>query len=125
MAVGLHQPRPAIAALHERLQHAERQIGADIVVARRHERPADAARAGAEVEHLRPRNRRDLEHRGAHRFRDPRRELAVAVEARRQRVVGGLRHCDAHPGTGRTLGVNHHTINDASPESAAACSPRR
>ena len=40
----------AAPARPELAQHAERQVDADIVVARRHERPADPPGAGAEIE---------------------------------------------------------------------------
>ena len=95
LAVRLHQPRRAprrADALRELAQHAERQVDADIVVARRHERPADAPGAGAEIEQARLRRVDRGEHRRADRLRHALRQRAMALEARRGGVVIGHQH---------------------------------
>ena len=98
MAVGLHQAGRALAARRERAQHAEREVDADIVVARRDERPADPTGAGAEIEHAWVRHRGRLEHRSRGRpAATPSGKRAIALEARRERVIGGLSNLHDSP----------------------------
>ena len=71
-------------------QHAEREIHPDIIIACRDERPADPAGTGAEIEHARVRHPGCLEHQLPDGLGDAIRQGALTLEARGERVIGGL-----------------------------------
>ena len=115
LAVGLHERAARAARARELAQHAEREVDADIVVARRDERPADAAGAGAEVEQAR---RGDAGSRRARRRGSP----AAPPPAARG---GGRTRCAAAASIGRARRISLAALLAArSAGASSACRPR-
>ena len=79
--IARHSPR-------ELAQHPERQVDADVVVARRDERPADPPGSGAEIEHAWPRCAERAEDGDTDRLRHSVRQRPMPIEARRRSVIG-------------------------------------
>ena len=91
-----------VDALLERAQHPEREVDADVVVPRRHERPADASGAGAEIEQARMRGVDRGEHGGADRLHRALGKRAMPVERWGSGVEGKHQH---HPSRIGDLGA--------------------
>jgi hypothetical protein len=90
--IGLHEPGAAKPG-GESLQHAERQVSRDIVIAGRNERPADASRTRAQIQQARLGRQSGPQHGVPYRFGHTVRQRPPPVEVRRHPIIDVHARC--------------------------------